>query len=125
MANYFSSMYSPTIGVMRGQQVEQGMSQAELEGIALRDLQAHRRATAKMGSGNYFAGFEGMPGAERPDYLKDLYAEGDPEAALKMEQMLATPHVLRRGIGIAGDTEEAKKSADYRALKNAFGSFFF
>jgi hypothetical protein len=42
MANYFSSMYSPTIGVMRGQQVEQGMSQAELEGIALRDLQAHR-----------------------------------------------------------------------------------
>jgi hypothetical protein len=77
-----------------------------------------------MGSGNYFAGFEGMPGAERPDYLKDLYAEGDPEAALKMEQMLATPHVLRRGIGIAGDTEEAKKSADYRALKNAFGSFF-
>ncbi len=63
--NYFTSMYSPTLGVMRGQQVEQGLAQAELEGEQLRDREAAKRAYGKMGSGKYFSGFEGVRGAER------------------------------------------------------------
>jgi hypothetical protein len=124
MVNYFS----PTAAFSRGQGIEESMARALREGRlderSRLDDMARRKAAAAMGSQNYFTGFEGVQGAERPNYLKELYASGDMDEAAKMEAMLAAPHTLSRGVTLAGQTEEAKKSADYRALKNAFGSFF-
>lgn len=116
-------MFSPTSAVIRGQLAEQGLSQAELEGRALRDQLATRKAAAAMGSSNYFTGFDGVEGATRPEYLKELYASGDPEAAMKMEAMLAVPFTTARTIDTVGKTEEAKKSADMKVYLNAMRSW--
>lgn len=119
MANRFS----PLVGVIQGQHIEQGLAQAELEGKALREREALKRAAASMGSQNYFAGFEDVPGAERPEYLKELYGSGDPDQAIKMEALLAAPHLLEREIRKAGEIERAKKTADYDVYSKMFREF--
>lgn len=109
--------FNPLVGIIQGQQIEQGLADAQLAGITLREREALKRASGQMGSQNYFAGFEGIPGAERPDYLKELYASGDPEAAMKMETYLAAPHIITRDIMKAGEIERAKKAADFAEMK--------
>lgn len=112
MVNYFS----PTAGIQRGQQVEQSLAQAQLEGMSLRERLALKKAAGAMGSQNYFAGYEGVPGAERPDYLKEAWAGSDPTEAAKLEAMVAEPFKIQRGIQTAGLTEAAKKEADSNAM---------
>lgn len=112
--------FSPTSGSLKGQQMEQNLAQAELEGKALREREALKRAAGRMGSQNYFAGFEGVPGAVRPDYLKELYASGDPDQAMKMEGYLAAPYALERDIRKAGEIERAKKEADFDVYNKMF-----
>ena len=120
MVNYFS----PTLGMLRGQQLEQGQAQAAHEGFlnerAILDQLARRKAAAGMGSSNYFTGFEGVPGAERPNYLKELFASGDPDEAFKFEALHAAPFTTARAIDTAGKIELAKKKADMQVYTEAF-----
>ena len=117
----------PMNAVRGGQQVEAGFAQAEQEGEAfhqmMRDKLALRKASAGMGKSNYFTGYEGVPGAERPEYLKQLYAEGDPDSAIKLEQLQSEPFKIQRSIQTAGAIEAAKKAADAEYMKELFDHF--
>lgn len=116
--------FSPWSSMLKGQQFEQGLAQAREEGVAHRDKEALRRAAKGMGSTNYLTGYDGVAGAERPNYLKELYESGDPDAAIKMESLLAEPHKLMRGVELGGKLEAAKKAADYAEMKNAMRDMF-
>jgi hypothetical protein len=116
--------FSPWVSMLRGQQVEQGQAQAELEGMDMQDRLARRRAGAAMGKSNYFTGYEGVPGANRPDFINQLFAEGDPEDALRLEAHHAEPFKIRRTIETAGEIERAKKEADMKVMTNAMREMF-
>ena len=68
--NYFD----PWASVIRGQQAEQNIATAAQEGQARRDFLAAREALAMVGQGENLTGYEDMPGAVRPEYVRRLYA---------------------------------------------------
>lgn len=91
--------------------------------------QARKRQLAKLqglsdfGQGDALAGYEGVQGAVRPDYLKQLY-QTNPEAALQVEQSIASPFAMERDITKAGKIEEAKRRADAEVGKNMMAAYF-
>lgn len=115
--------WNPWTAVRQGQQVSDAAYQAQLEGRALRDELAARQAAALMGAGDYLTGYEGVRGAERPAYMKRLWAAGNPDVAVKMESLLAQPFALQREIYKAGEIEKAKRQADREVFKNAMTDY--
>ena len=111
--------FNPWPVMASGQQVEQNLAQAESEGLSWRERLAMKRASAAMGNQNYFAGYEGVPGAKRPDYLKQAYADADPAQAMQLEGMIAEPFKLNRAAEQAGKIEAARDAAKF----GSFGSF--
>ena len=124
---FINQFPSPWDAVQGGQAVAAGFTRAEREGFetakARSEMQALKQASAGMGSGNYFSGYEGQPGAERPRYLKELYANGDPDQAMKMEQILSEPFKIKRSIETAGQLEAQKRQAQMDAQKQMFDYF--
>lgn len=116
--------FNPWAVALQGQQSEQGLAQAELEGMSLRERQAFKRAAGQLGSQNYFAGYEGVPGAERPDFLKEAWASADPQQALQLEQLVAEPFKLNRQAEQAGKIEAAKKASDLQYTKDLMDAFY-
>ncbi|NOT96231.1 MAG: hypothetical protein HOP00_07970 [Nitrospira sp.] len=110
--------------VRGGQQAEQGMAQAKLEGMSLAERLAFKKAAGALGNQNYFAGYEGVPGAERPAYLKEAWANASPEEALKLESLVAEPFKIQRSVETAGKVEAAKKASDLEYNKNMMREFF-
>jgi hypothetical protein len=103
--------FSPTLGVLRGQQVEQGLAQAQLEGMSLAERLALKKAAGQLGSQNYFAGYEGVPGAERPAALQEGWQGGDPSEMAKLEALYSEPFKLNRQAEQAGKVKAAEKDA--------------
>ena len=124
---FINQFPSPWDAVQGGQAVAAGFTRAEREGFetakARSEMEALKQASAGMGSGNYFSGYEGVKGAERPRYLRELYAQGDPDQAMKMEQVLAEPFKIQRSIETAGQLEAQKRQAQLDANKQAFDYF--
>ena len=116
--------FNPFIPMQQGQQVAHGFSQAQLEGVAMRERLALKKAAGQLGSQNYFAGYEGVPGAERPDSIKDVWMNGDPDQAMKLEDYASQRFKLERGAEIAGKIEAAKKAADLEYGKNMMREFY-
>lgn len=103
--------FDPWDSVLKGQQSADSLHQAQLRGMALRERLALKKAAGQLGSQNYFAGYEGVPGAERPDSIKDLWMNGDPDQAMKLEDFASQRFKLERGAEIAGKTEAARDAA--------------
>jgi hypothetical protein len=124
---FINQFPSPWDAVQGGQAIAAGLTRAEREGFetakARKEMEALRQASAGMGSGNYFAGYDNVKGAERPQYLKDLYAQGDPEQAIKLEQFLAEPFKIQRGIETQGALEAQKRQAQLESQKQMFDYF--
>lgn len=110
MANAFAR-FNPWDSVLKGQQSQAYLDEAAQRGRAEAEDEALRKASAEMGQGDYLTGFEGVPGAQRPNYLRELFAR-NPKAALELEGRLAAPYALERDIRKAGEIERAKKEAD-------------
>ena len=117
----------PMNAIRGGQQVESGFAQAEQEGEefhrVMRDRLALRKAAAGMGSSDYFTGYDGVKGAERPDYLKKLYAEGDPETAIRLEQLASEPFKIQRSVETAGAIDANKRKAHMDETIGMFNHF--
>lgn len=117
----------PMDAIRGGQQVESGFAQAAREGEefhrVMRDRLALRNAAKGIGQSNYFTGYEGVKGAERPQYIKDLLASGDPEQALALESHLSEPFKVQRGIDTAAAIEEGKRKAQLANTKEMFNHF--
>lgn len=117
----------PFESVMGGQQVAKGLQQAEADGYAFgkqqREEDAMRAASAQLGANPYISGYENVKGAERPDYLKQLYAQGNYEQAAKLEDRLAEPFKLQRQVQMAGEMESAKKAADAEQYMKMYEHF--
>jgi hypothetical protein len=121
--NAFSNYYSPMNAFFGGFQMGDQMDQAAIrEAERVRALK-ERDALAQMGQGNQFAGFEGVEGATRPDYLKQLYRD-NPEAAWKVEQAAAQPFAVDRDISKQGKIERAKREADAEVGTNMMNAYF-
>ena len=124
---FINQFPSPWDAVQAGQAIAAGNTRLEREGFenarSRSELAALRKASTGMGSGNFFSGYEGVPGAERPQYLKEMYANGDPDQAMKMEQMLAEPHKIQRSIQTAGAMEAQKREAQLASQKQMFDYF--
>lgn len=116
--------FNPWDSVLRGQVAEQNMAQAQLEGMSLRERLALKKAAAALGNQNYFAGYEGVPGAERPAYLREAWANADPAQAMQIEGLLAKPFELNRAAEQAGKIEAAKKASDLEYNKNMMRAFW-
>jgi len=116
--------YNPWDSVARGQGVESGLARAEMEGRDMREYLAAKEAAALMGQGDYLTTFEGVPGATRPEWLKRLFATGNPDVALKMESLLSTPHAIQREVTKLGEIERAKRTADYEVANKFIQEYF-
>lgn len=121
--NAFSNYYSPMNAFFGGFEMGDKMDQAAIrEAERVRALK-EREALAQMGQGNHFAGFEGVEGATRPDYLKQLYQD-NPEAAWKVEQAVSQPFAVDRDIYKQGKIERAKREADAEVGTNMMNAYF-
>lgn len=96
---------------LQGQEAESNLSKAYLEGLDLRERLALKKAAGKLGAQNYFAGYEGVPGAERPAALLEGWQTASPEAMAKLEELYATPFKQDRQAELAGKTETARETA--------------
>ena len=108
--------FNPWVDFLAGQQASNSLTQAQNEGMDLRERLALKNAAGQLGSQNYFAGYEGVPGAERPEYLKQAWVGASPESAAKLEGLYSEPFKVKRSIQTAGEIEAAKKAADYNAM---------
>ncbi len=116
--------FNPWEPFRQGQQAEQGLAQAEQEGLGWRERLAMKRAASQLGAQNYFAGYEGVPGAERPDYLKEAWANADPAQSMQLESLLAEPFKMNRAAQQAGKIEAAKKASDLDYNKALIQEFY-
>lgn len=104
-------MWSPLPGIQVGAQIYDNAMRQRLIDQQIEDANSMRQALGMMGQGEQFAGFEDMPEAKRPDWLRQAY-QVNPQAALQMEQRLAAPYAQKRDIAKQGEIEAAKRRAD-------------
>ena len=107
-------------GIEMGQRFDQT---ADLE-RQRRELLAEREAMALLGQQPNFTGYENVPGATRPNWLRQMFANGSPESALKFEALAASPFAMQRDIQRSGEIERAKKLADQEVYNNLLTKFF-
>lgn len=107
--------FNPWDSIRQGQQAEQGLAQAEQEGLSWRERLALKRAAGQLGSQNYFAGYEGVAGAERPQILKEASQNVNPADFAALEAPYAELFKLRRAAEMTGVAEAAKDKARYDA----------
>lgn len=115
--------WSPLPGIQVGEQIYSNAIRNRLIDQQVEDANSMRKALALMGQGEQLAGFEDMPEAKRPDFLRQAY-QMNPQAAMKMEQMLAAPYAMKREIQKQGEIEAAKRTADaqvWTTLAEKFG----
>ena len=108
----YNNNFSPLLSFARGQAIADSMARARMEGIALADQEALRRASAGIGEMPDYAGFEGEAGARRPNFLRELYQSGNLKEAMDIERFLSSTLGVNRDIRKAGEIELAKKKAD-------------
>lgn len=88
-----------------------GVMQNYDQALARAQQEQQRNALAQMGANPYFIGMEGdettLP-VERPQWLKAVYESGDPNLALKAEQLAAAPYQLDRDVAKTSKLESAK-----------------
>jgi hypothetical protein len=116
--------FNPWESVRQGQQAEHALAQAEQEGLSWRERLALKRAAGQLGAQNYFAGYEGVSGAERPAYLKEAWQNTSPEQAMQLESLLAEPFKMNRAAEQAGKIEAAKKDALLDYTKKSMDYFY-
>lgn len=117
--NYWSPMNAFRGGIDAMDQIDESVARDQERKRQLAKLQG----LSDFGQGDALAGYEGVQGAVRPDYLKQLY-QTNPEAALQVEQSIASPFAMERDITKAGKIEEAKRRADADVGKNMMAAYF-
>ena len=116
--------FNPMQGILQGMELGQRFDQtADLE-RQRRDLLAEREAMALLGQQSNFTGYENVPGATRPNWLRQMFANGSPESALKFEALAASPFAVERDIRKSGEIERAKKLADQAVYNTLLTRFF-
>lgn len=108
----YNNNFSPILSLIRGQSAADNIARAQAEGMALADQNALREASVSLGSMPYYAGFEGEEGAQRPNFLRKLYEQGNVKEAMELEKFLTSSLGVNRDIRKAGEIELAKKKAD-------------
>lgn len=103
--------WNPWESFLLGQEAQSGQDAAYLRGRAEDEDEALRRAGGEMGKSDYLTGFEGVAGAQKPNYLRELFAR-NPKAALELEGRLSQPFAIERDIRKMGEIERVKKEAD-------------
>lgn len=121
MSNY--NTFSPVLSFLRGQSAAEGITKAEMDARALAEQDALKAASAGMGQMPYYAGFEGEPGAQRPNFLRELYQNGNVKDALELEKALTSTLGVNRDIRKAGEIERAKKEADAKVYSQMIKEF--
>lgn len=121
--NPFMSGYNPMDAFRSGYDLGDAMTAtAERERQRL-IAEKERAALSQMGQGNYLAGLEGVQGAVRPDWLKQLYQD-NPHEAMKQEQLVSAPFLMDREIRKGGELERAKRQADLDVAMPMMNAFF-
>lgn len=110
--NALNGYWNPWEAARSGQEVADSLEQARRRAQADQEQDEIKAAYGEMGQGESLTGFEGVPGATRPKYLKGLFGK-NPEAAMRMEQAMSAPFAMEREIQKLGRIEAAKKQADY------------
>ncbi|MDE2099301.1 MAG: hypothetical protein KGL39_18755 [Patescibacteria group bacterium] len=114
--------FNPWLAFTLGQEGANSMAHAEEAGRTEAEREAFKRVAGRLGSQNYFAGYEGIPGAERPAAIKELWGT-NPEQAAQLEALYAEPFKVERDIRKMGQIEAAKKAADLEYNKNLMREF--
>lgn len=116
----FNPLDPMTQGMELGQRFDQT---ADLE-RQRREMLAEREAMALLGQQPNFTGYENVPGATRPNWLRQMFAQGSPETALKYEALASSPYALQRDIYKSGEIERAKRQADQEVWNNLLTKYF-
>ncbi len=121
--NSFFAGYNPMDAFRGGYDLGDAMTAtAERERQRL-ITEKERAALSQMGQGGYLAGLEGVQGAVRPDWLKQLYQD-NPHEAMKQEQLVSSPFLQDREIRKMGEIERAKRQADLDVAMPMMNAFF-
>ena len=114
--NRFLQYYSPMNAFHQGYALGDAFNETQAQEAARQRAIDERQALSDFGQGDQLAGYEGVPGAVRPAWLKQLY-QTNPTAALQVEQQVAAPFELDRQATKAVELEQAKLAASVNAWK--------